>query len=139
MLGGNEPAFSSYNCLTKDATPTAPVTKCEVADTGTLLQRVNQIPGAIGYAQISDAATYPDVETIKLNGWDAGIGPVEQGLYPFWTVEYLYTYGSPRPGSLAASFLGYLNSDAARDTLRSDAYTPCVDRQQSLLATLCQP
>ena len=55
----------------------------EVADTGTLLTRVNDIPGAIGYAQISDAATHPDVETIKLNGWDPTIGAVQQGAYPF--------------------------------------------------------
>jgi phosphate transport system substrate-binding protein len=139
VLGGDEPAFSSYNCVDRDAVPSSPVIRCEVADTSTLLQRVNQIPGAIGYAQISDAASYPDVETVKLNGWDPQIGAVEQGAYPFWTVEYLYSYGNPGSGTLAASFLSFLNSDAAKDALRSDAYTPCVDRQQSLLSTLCKP
>lgn len=58
---------------------------------GTLLERVNGHPGAIGYARISDAATFTDVETIKLNGWDPQIGAVERGSYPYWTVEYLYT------------------------------------------------
>jgi hypothetical protein len=31
-----------------------------------------------------------------------------------------------------------MNSDAAKDILRSHAYTPCVDRQQSLMGTLCR-
>jgi phosphate transport system substrate-binding protein len=75
--------------------------------------------------------------SVKLNGWDPQIGAVERGAYPYWTVEYLYTYGSPATGTLASSFLNYLNSPAAKDTLRSADYTPCVDRQVSLLSTLC--
>lgn len=136
VLGHDEPAFSSYNCISKDAAPQSPDVKCEVTDTGTLLERVNGIPGAIGYAQISDAATLTNVETIKLNGWDPQIGAVERGSYPYWTVEYL-TYGSPAPGTLASSFLNYLNSAAAKDTLRGADYTPCVGRQVSLPVTLC--
>jgi phosphate transport system substrate-binding protein len=137
VLDGSEPAFSSYNCISKDAVPTARVIKCEVPTTGMLLQRVNEIPGAIGYAQISDAASYAHVRSVELGGWDATIGAVERGAYPFWTVEFLYTYGSPAPGTLAADFLTYINTDTAKDILRSQAYTPCVDRNQSLLGTLC--
>src|SRR5262249_49431113 len=62
ILGGRaEPPFSSYNCVDKNAVPLSRVIRCEVTDTGTLLQRVNSIPGAIGYAQVSDAANYPSV------------------------------------------------------------------------------
>ena len=126
-----------FHCTDKDAVPDSPVVKCEVADTGTLLQRVNGIPGAIGYAQISDASSYANVESVKLGGWDPDIGAVERGAYPFWTVEYLYTYGRPAPGTLAAAFLTYMNSDTTRDLLRSQAYTPCVDQHQTLVGTLC--
>jgi phosphate transport system substrate-binding protein len=56
VLGGlSEPPFSSYNCTTKNAGTNAGYTRCEVTDTSTLLQKVNSIPGAIGYAQITDA------------------------------------------------------------------------------------
>jgi ABC-type phosphate transport system substrate-binding protein len=138
VLGGQaEPAFSSYNCVTKNAVPSAGVTRCEVTDTGTLLQRVNSIPGAIGYAQISDAATYPNVSVIKINGSDPTISAVKLGAYPYWTVEYLYTLGSPAAGSLAAGFLNYVRSVTASDILRTADYTPCVDRGQSLMKTLC--
>jgi phosphate transport system substrate-binding protein len=139
VLGVDEPGFSSYNCISKDAVPSAAVIRCEVGDTSTLLQRVSQIQGAIGYAQTSDAAAYPAVASVTINGWDPDISAVQRGDYPFWTVEYLYTYGIPTPGSLAASFLSFMDSDAAKDTLRSDDYTPCVDRGVSLLNTLCKP
>jgi phosphate transport system substrate-binding protein len=138
VLGGAEPAFSSYDCLSKDAAPSSPVTLCEVAATGTLLQKVNAIPGAIGYAQVSDAGSYPDVQSVTLDGWDPVIGAVEHGYYPFWTVEYLYTHGSPAAGSLASLFLGYMNTDTAKDILRSQDYTPCVDRGLNLMSTLCR-
>ena len=140
VLGGrDEPQFSSYDCISKNAVRSSPVVRCEVPDTGTLLHRINTIPGTIGYAQISDAATYPNVERVKLDGADPDIGAVESGGYPFWTVEYLYTYGPAAPRSLAAAFLGYVNTDTSRDILRSAAYTPCFDRQQTLPATLCRP
>ncbi|HEY6495209.1 MAG TPA: substrate-binding domain-containing protein [Trebonia sp.] len=140
ILGGQaEPPFSSYNCTDKNAAPASPVIRCEVTDTQTLLQRVNSIPGAIGYAQISDADTYPNVSAIKINGWDPMIGTVKAGKYPFWTVEYLYTDGPPASGSLAADFLGYTRSVTVSDILHGGDYTPCVDRGQSLLNTLCRP
>jgi ABC-type phosphate transport system substrate-binding protein len=138
VLGRGEPSFSSYNCMDKNAVPGSPVDRCEVADTETLLQRVSDIPGAIGYAETSDAAAYPGVESLKLGGWDPDIGAVQRGAYPYWTDEYLYTNGSPAHGTLAATFLAYLNSDAARDILRSHDYTPCADRHQSLMNTLCR-
>jgi hypothetical protein len=71
------------------------------------------------------------------HGWDPEIGAVERGDYAFWTVEYLYSYGQPAPGTLAAGFLSYVNSDTSKDILRSASYTPCVDRQQTLPSTLC--
>jgi len=138
VLGGAEPPFSSYNCVTKNAVPASRVIRCEVSDTSTLLQRVDAIPGAIGYAQISDAATYPNVEPIKIDGWDPTIGAVQGGFYPFWTVEYLYTSGTPAAGSLAAGFLDFMKTTTSSDILRSDDYTPCDDRGQTLLNTLCR-
>jgi phosphate transport system substrate-binding protein len=138
VLDGSEPAFSSYDCLNKDAAPDSPVTLCEVSATDTLLQKVNAIPGAIGYAQISDAESYPNVESVTLDGWDPVIGAVEHNFYPFWTVEYLYTHGSPAANSLASLFLGYMNTDTAKDILRSQDYTPCVDRGENLMSTLCR-
>lgn len=139
VLRQAEPPFSSYNCLSRNAVQDSKVIRCEVTDTGTLLARVNSIPGAIGYAQISDAAAYPNVRKISLNGWDSTISDVKAGVYGYWTVEYLYTAGHPAAGSLAADFLGYMKSVTASDSLRAADYTPCIDGGESLLKTLCSP
>jgi phosphate transport system substrate-binding protein len=140
ILGGQaEPPFTSYSCVTNNAVPSAKFIRCEVANTGTLLQRVNSIPGAIGYAQVADAADYRNVSELKINGFDANFGDVQADYYPYWTVEYLYTLGNPASGSLEADFISYINSTTSDDILRSNAYTPCVDRGQSLMATLCNP
>jgi phosphate transport system substrate-binding protein len=139
LNGKAEPPFTSYNCLTSNAVPSSKMVRCEVTDTPTLLQRVNTIRGAIGYAQFSDASGYRNISAIKINGWDATRGDVEMNFYPYWTVEYLYTLGTPAPGSLEADFLGYINSTTSDNILYSNDYTPCIDRGQSLIRTLCNP
>jgi phosphate transport system substrate-binding protein len=133
----SEPAVSSFDCASKNAVPEAPMIRCEASDTTTLLQRVNAIPGAIGYAQVADAAPYPNVAIVKIGGRDPGIGAVEQGTYPYWTVEYLYTYGQPAVSSLTSAFLGYMASDTARQVLRATDYTPCAGGPRPIVATLC--
>jgi ABC-type phosphate transport system substrate-binding protein len=138
VLGHAESPFSSYNCLTKNAVPASPVIKCESADTGTLLSRVNSIPGAIGYAQVSDAAPFANVETVKLDGEDPSFGDVQDGSYPYWTDEYLYTNGVPASGSVSGQFLTFMRSATAGDILRSQGYTPCDDPNQSAVASLCR-
>jgi ABC-type phosphate transport system substrate-binding protein len=139
VLGGSEPEPSSYDCVTKGAAPASPVVRCEVDTTTTLLKRVNAVPGAIGYAQITDATAYGNVKSVEINGWDANIGTVQRGSYPYWTVEYLYTNGLPPAGSLTAAFLSYMNSDTAENILRANNYTPCNDRQETQVAALCKP
>jgi phosphate transport system substrate-binding protein len=136
ILGGKaEPPFTSYNCTSKNAVPSATVTRCEVADTPTLLSKVNSISGAIGYAQISDASTYTNrsVSVIKINGQYPTDTAVKLGSYPYWTVEYLYTAGRPIPGSLAADFITYMNSETADVILLGSDYIPCIDGKASLL------
>jgi phosphate transport system substrate-binding protein len=52
---------------------------------------------------------------------------------------YLYTYGTPASGSLAGKFLTYMGTNTAKDQLRLEGYTPCVDGSQNLMSTLCAP
>ncbi|HEY0933606.1 MAG TPA: substrate-binding domain-containing protein [Trebonia sp.] len=139
ILGGAEPAASSYNCVSKNELPRARAVKCEVSDTGTLLQRVASISGAVGYAQVSDANAESRLRTIAVNGWAPTFDDAKAGSYPFWTVEWLYTAGAPPEGSLAADFLGYIAGTTAAVTLYHNDYTPCVDRGRNLLKTMCSP
>jgi len=83
-------------------------------------------------------AAYPDVERVAVDGHTADPGPVEHGAYKFWTVEHLYTYGSPAAGTSVTAFLDYIDGYTAKDILRSQGYIPCVDQQQDLMSTLCR-
>ena len=140
VLGGaSEPPASSFNCVTKNELPSSPVIRCEEPDTSTLLERVNSIPGAIGYAQISDAASFPNVELVKLNAADPDIGDVKAGKYPYWTVEYLYTEGQPQARSLTAAFLAYFGTDNAENLLLNGAYTPCANAQPQVAKLCAEP
>lgn len=141
--GATEPQPSSFDCSDKNEIPDAPVVLCQEPTTQDLLQNIASVPGAIGYAQSSDVENYTGqgIQSVELNALQDTFGNIgtAAGNYPFWTVEYLYTYGPPAAGSLAGKFLKYMSSFAAQDLLRLDGYTPCVGATQNLMATLCAP
>lgn len=144
VLGGTpEPDASSFDCTDKNEIPGSPVILCDQPSTPALLQEVAQVPGAIGYAETSDVETYSGrkIQPVELNGVQGTFGDIGSGSgnYHFWTVEYLYTYGTPPSRSLTSEFLAYLDTFTAKDLLRAQGYTPCVDRQQDLESTLCAP
>jgi phosphate transport system substrate-binding protein len=107
----------------------------------TLLQNVAAIPGAIGYAETSDVAQFgnANIQSAEINGLGADIGAVGNaaGDYHFWTVEYLYSYGTPPGGSLASAFIHFMTSYAAKDILRGQGYIPCNDRGLSQASAFC--
>ena len=135
--------MSSYDCTDKNAIPASPVILCDEPSTPQLLQSVAQVPGAIGYAETSDVAAYSGggIQPVQLDGIGDTFGNIgsRSGTYQFWTVEYLYTYGTPAPASLTAEFLAYVNTATAKDALREQGYMPCTDQHQDLMSTLCAP
>jgi ABC-type phosphate transport system substrate-binding protein len=137
VLGGPEPTLSSADCVHKDRDPRSPVIRCEQPSTPDLLAAVARTPGAIGYAEVWQAARNPDVVPVALGGLDPAIYTAQLADgYPFWAVEYLYTYGNPSYQAPASGFLRYMTTPAAMDVLRSLGFTPCSDQGQSL--ALCR-
>jgi phosphate transport system substrate-binding protein len=121
---------SSESCTSRDLIPGSPVIRCEKSSTDQLLKEVNATPGAIGYAEATAAAAdsaskYPAIDEIQLDGRDASPELVKNGQYPFWAVEYLYSYGKPAPGTLLSAFLRYMFTDAAKSVLQSYGAIPC--------------
>jgi phosphate transport system substrate-binding protein len=133
VLHGAELPASSSNCTSPNPNAASPVILCEKSSTDLLLQTVNAIPGAIGYAEHAQAEQYRSVEEISLDGRDANPGTVKTSEYPFWAVENLYTYGTPTAGSLLSAFLSYMTTDAAKSIMQGPDYEdiPCS------LTTLC--
>ncbi|PXY31026.1 PstS family phosphate ABC transporter substrate-binding protein [Prauserella muralis] len=135
VLGASEGALSSDSCERRDRGSPEPTIRCERSSEAEVLDEVAATDGAIGYVDLSSASAARaqglPVTALELDGEYPDVNGIAAG-YPFWTIEYLYTRGTPEEGSLLARFLGYLRSGTARDELQSAGYTPCVGTDGSL-------
>jgi ABC-type phosphate transport system substrate-binding protein len=125
LAGDQELGISSDDCRRAD--PVAKHHRCEVGTTEELLTRVNEIDGAIGYAELGSARKYPDITIASIDGVVPEAAKVADGTYRFWEVEHAYTYKTPEPDSLTAAFLDYLRSEPARAVLARGGLVPCSD------------
>lgn len=136
VLGRSEPAASSDNCMKTPKDPGALVVRCEMATTSEVLDGVNRLPGAIGYAPLeaTESGAYESVVPVRINGADPDIESIESGDYPFWTVEYAYTKGEPPADSVAGSFLAFLASPDGDVALDEHGYFPCTTVAEHICA-----
>jgi ABC-type phosphate transport system substrate-binding protein len=136
VLGLPAPAAGTGNCGS-DSHPPA-VVSC-VESTGNMLEGVSALEGAIGYAQTGDVATYAGggLRAVSLGGIEGRFGNTGPSArnYPFWNVEYLYTYG-PATG-LASRLLQYLGTSDAVSALEAAGYTPCLGTARGPARTVC--
>lgn len=100
---------TSDDCVNprQGASRTVPAIVCERATTSDVLNRIAAVPDAIGYADMGDVARTPGVKPVDLAGLRADLNGIQNG-YPFWTVEYVYSYGELADGSLAKAFTDHL-------------------------------
>lgn len=124
LAGDQELGISSDDCRTMDD-PVAKDYRCEVGTTEEVLSRVNDIEGAIGYAELGGSLKYAGINVASIDGVVAESSKVAEGLYKFWEVEHAYTYRSPKPDSLQAAFLDYLSSSKSEPILSRDGLIPC--------------
>ncbi|MFF0014615.1 PstS family phosphate ABC transporter substrate-binding protein [Streptomyces sp. NPDC005374] len=101
----------------------APVTRCELASTEDVLDKVAAQPGALGYSELTLATGHKGVRRAPLDGEPASADHL--GQYPYRGVEYAYTYRTPAPGSLTAGFLAYLDEGTSQDVIRERGHLPC--------------
>ncbi|MEU1478812.1 substrate-binding domain-containing protein [Streptomyces sp. NPDC005760] len=101
----------------------APVTRCELASTADVLDKVAAQPGALGYSELTLATGHKGVRRVPLNGEAASVDHL--GRYPYRGVEYAYTHRTPPPGSLTAAFLAYLDEGTSQDVIREQGHLPC--------------
>ncbi|AOK92095.1 phosphate ABC transporter substrate-binding protein PstS family protein [Paenibacillus sp. S33] len=93
---------------------------------GTVKKLIAETPGAIGYLALS----YIDntVTALKYDGVEANVENVEQGKYPVWAYEHMYTKGEPKEHVKA--FLDYILSDEIQKTDVVDlGYIPVAGMQ----------
>lgn len=78
----------------------------EQDSSGMVKSIVQNTPGAISY--VAFAYKSSDVTTVKVNGVEPNDENVENGTYPIWSYEHIYTKG--KPSGDTAKFLSYMQS-----------------------------
>ncbi|GAA1596593.1 substrate-binding domain-containing protein [Kribbella karoonensis] len=126
VLGGDqELGITSDDCRRDDDAAVAKYHRCEVGTTDELLTRVNEIDGAIGYAELGSARKFPDLAAATIDNVVPDTTKVADRSYKFWEVEHAYTYKAPGAKSLTAAFLDYVRSSQARPVLERGGLVPC--------------
>lgn len=133
VLGGaDEHDRTSQNCSSLDPgqPPSAPIV-CEMPNTDLVLQKINSIFGAIGYAEISASSAFPNLYRIQIQNHDPDVLQDKQDAYPFWATEHAYTNGQPAQNSLLAAFLEFMNNKIEYDAMHKNGAIPCADLGQT--------
>ncbi|TCC32870.1 PstS family phosphate ABC transporter substrate-binding protein [Kribbella speibonae] len=126
VLGGvQELGITSDDCRRDDDAAAAKYHRCEVGTTDELLARVNDIDGAIGYAELGTARKFPELAAVTIDNVVPDTSKVADRSYKFWEVEHAYTYQAPDAKSLTAAFLDYMRSTQARPVLERGGLVPC--------------
>lgn len=140
LLAEPEPELSSGDCLRKDELRAAIRTiRCERSSQAQVLDMVDRVPGAIGYAELhtaADARRHPGLRILTLDGKRAD-APLGEGGYPFVAPEVFYTYGFPANDSPVSAFLTFLTGPAGRRLLQRAGLPECIT-PRAPLAALCQ-
>ncbi|WP_436500739.1 PstS family phosphate ABC transporter substrate-binding protein [Actinokineospora sp. HUAS TT18] len=135
--GGAEPAVSSNDCVRRDRVPDSPVVRCELDSTTDLLDRVDQLDGAVGYADVNTAMKRGNSTLVKLDNLEPSVDSVVRHKYPFWAMEYFYTYGVPKDGGLVSSLIRYMGSGEAKVILRRAGFAPCEEGAKDQAGAFC--
>ncbi|XVS67650.1 caspase, EACC1-associated type [Actinosynnema sp. CA-299493] len=120
-LGAPDPRVTSDDC--ENLGRPAPVVRCERSTSEEVLDVVDRVDGAVGYAVTSDATPFSHVIRVKIDGREPDFGLAEAGAYPFWSVLRLHTLGAPDED--VASFLRFLGGDAAAGVVLREHFLPC--------------
>ncbi|MGX9887479.1 PstS family phosphate ABC transporter substrate-binding protein [Streptomyces sp. NPDC002276] len=123
---------TSLDCVHKDDA-SAPVTRCELDSTDKVLDKVAELPGALGYSEVTLANGHKGLRPVPLDGAPASVSDIEYGKseYPYRGVEYAYTYGRPSAGSLTESFLAYVAQGTGENVIRAHGHLPCSATQST--------
>ncbi|MFE2011822.1 PstS family phosphate ABC transporter substrate-binding protein [Streptomyces sp. NPDC059491] len=125
VLGRNEPANSSQDCVTRDD-PEAKVVRCELDSTEQVLSAVARLPGAIGYVELRASEGRKGLHRVAVDGRRPVVDEIGTSGYPYREIEYAYTWGRPSADSLTTSFLTYLGRGGGQDVVLAHGHLPCA-------------
>ncbi|MFB7494649.1 PstS family phosphate ABC transporter substrate-binding protein [Streptomyces sp. NPDC056161] len=134
VLGRSEPAHTALDCehLDYDRTSGDRVPRCELDSTSEVLDKVGGISGAVGYSEwnLAEKGSQGKLHAVDIDGEAPGdayesaknLKPYD---YPYREIEYVYTRGTPREGSLALKFRNYVADGDGQDIIQGQGYIDC--------------
>lgn len=130
---GTRATFKQYILNNQNESP-AQSKALTVDSTGTVLQTVEQTPGAIGYVTLGAAVGEGSkVTTLNIDGKTPGVDTVKDNSYKFWNIEHMYTKG-PATG-LAQALIDYMASDSAKQIASDLKFISTTDLSANTLKT----
>ncbi|MGE4354523.1 MAG: phosphate ABC transporter substrate-binding protein, partial [Oscillospiraceae bacterium] len=92
----------------------------ETDDSGTLLETVQNNPGAIGYVALSYLVNNDDVQAVAIDGAAPTLENTYNGTYLVWGYEHMYTNGEGSESTQA--FISYMMSDEFASNIEAMGY-----------------
>lgn len=89
----------------------------------TVRDTVAKTPGAIGYLAL--AVLDASVHAIGIDGQPASAASIENGKYPFWSYEHMYTLGDDQP--VPSAFLDFMLTPQVQQLAQKLSYIPIAD------------
>lgn len=83
----------------------------ETDDSGTLIQMIQSVEGAVGYVALSYLTGKPNVTAVAINGVKPTLQNVYKGSYKVWTYEHMYTKGQPKKTAVKAFLKKMMSKD----------------------------
>ncbi len=105
----------------------------ETDDSGTLLQTVQDNPGAIGYVALSYLVNNSNVKSVAIDGVVPSLENTYNGTYLVWGYEHMYTKGE---GSEAAqAFINFMMGDEFAPNIEALGYGVFSKMSEAAVAT----
>ena len=83
----------------------------ETDDSGTLIQMIQSVEGAVGYVALLYLTGKPNVTAVAINGVKPTLQNVYNGSYKVWTYEHMYTKGQPKKTAIKAFLKKMMSKD----------------------------
>ena len=131
---GTRGTFEHYVLNAPEMLPSS--LKHEVNTTDVVASTVTSTLGAIGYVDVG-TATRQNLHTVLIDGAEALAANIANDRYTFWTVEHMYTKGSP--SGLTKVFLDYITGGEVQGTINALYYVPISELSPDMIQSHPSP
>lgn len=123
---GTRVTFKKYALDGAEDTAGKPLTQ---DSSGAVLRTVSDTKGSISYVGLTYINGSSSIKVLNLDGVAPTVSNIENGKYPVWSYEHMYTKG-PAQG-VAKSYIDYIMSDEAKHIIEKMSYIPVSNMKVS--------